>query len=48
VLLIEGKVVASGTPDELARGDNEIAREFIDKSGVDVNHLSRAPRRAGS
>jgi len=43
VLLIEGKIVARGTPDELARGDSEVARDFIAKSGVDISHLSRAP-----
>jgi len=35
ILVIHGKVVAAGTPDELAYGDNEISRDFIDKSGVD-------------
>ncbi len=44
VLLIEGKVVASGPPDALARGKSEIAREFIEKSGVDVKSISRVPR----
>ena len=43
ILLIQGKVVARGTPDELAHGDNADAREFITKSGVDVAGLSRAP-----
>jgi phospholipid/cholesterol/gamma-HCH transport system ATP-binding protein len=43
ILLIRGKVVARGTPDELVRGDNEEAREFIAKSGVDVSNLSRVP-----
>ncbi len=41
ILLIRGQVVASGTPDELVRGDNEEAREFIKKSGVDVSDVSR-------
>jgi len=41
ILLIRGQVVARGTPDELVRGDNAEAREFIEKSGVDVSHLSR-------
>jgi len=44
VLLIQGKVVAAGPPDDLARGGNEVAREFIEKSGVDVSHLSRVAR----
>ncbi len=41
LLVIQGKVVARGTPDELARGDSEVARDFIEKSGVDVGTLSR-------
>ena len=43
VLIIEGKVVARGTPDELANGDCEVAREFIAKSAVDIRHIERAP-----
>jgi phospholipid/cholesterol/gamma-HCH transport system ATP-binding protein len=42
-LVIQGRVVASGPPDELARGDNEVARDFIEKSGVDVSTLNRVP-----
>jgi phospholipid/cholesterol/gamma-HCH transport system ATP-binding protein len=42
ILLIQGKVVARGTPDELAYGANEVARDFIAKSGVDVDHIGRA------
>jgi phospholipid/cholesterol/gamma-HCH transport system ATP-binding protein len=41
VLIIEGKVVARGTPDELANGGNEVARDFIAKSEVDI---ARVPR----
>jgi phospholipid/cholesterol/gamma-HCH transport system ATP-binding protein len=41
VLLTRGAIVARGTPDELAYGDNEEAREFIRRSGVDVAHVSR-------
>jgi phospholipid/cholesterol/gamma-HCH transport system ATP-binding protein len=44
ILIIEGKVVARGTPDELAHGDSEVARDFIAKSEVDVEHTSRAPK----
>ncbi len=44
VLLIKGKVVAHGPPDELARGENEVARDFIARSGVDVASLSRVGR----
>jgi phospholipid/cholesterol/gamma-HCH transport system ATP-binding protein len=42
ILVIEGKIVARGTPKELATGGSEQAREFIEKSGVDVNHLVRS------
>jgi len=34
ILLIRGEVVARGTPDELANGDNEVARNFFRQSGV--------------
>jgi phospholipid/cholesterol/gamma-HCH transport system ATP-binding protein len=47
LLLIEGRVVARGTPDELAHGENETARDFIQKSGVDVDHLGRVPHKSG-
>ncbi len=40
-LLIEGLVAAEGTPEELAFGDNEIARDFIAKSGVAPRDLER-------
>ncbi len=41
ILLINGQIVARGTPDDLDRGDNEEARDFIEKSAVDVSHVSR-------
>ena len=41
VLLIQGRVEASGPPDALLEGNSEVAREFIRNSGVDVQHLSR-------
>jgi len=41
ILLIRGKIVARGTPDELVNGDNEDARDFIQKSGVDIKHVTR-------
>ncbi|WP_394820937.1 ABC transporter ATP-binding protein [Pendulispora albinea] len=44
VLLIQGEVVAAGKPDSLARGESEIARKFIEQSGVDIARLSRVPR----
>jgi phospholipid/cholesterol/gamma-HCH transport system ATP-binding protein len=45
ILLDRGIVAARGTPDELAEGGNEVAREFIRKSGVDVSSIQRAPGR---
>jgi phospholipid/cholesterol/gamma-HCH transport system ATP-binding protein len=41
ILLIKGKIVARGTPDELARGDSDVARDFIARSGVDVDGVTR-------
>jgi phospholipid/cholesterol/gamma-HCH transport system ATP-binding protein len=41
VLLIKGRVEASGTPDALLEGDSQIARDFIRNSGVDVRSLDR-------
>jgi phospholipid/cholesterol/gamma-HCH transport system ATP-binding protein len=40
-LVIQGQVVAHGPPDDLAYGDNEIAREFIAASGIAPEKLSR-------
>jgi len=34
ILLIHGEIVARGTPDDLANGDSEAARDFFAKSGV--------------
>jgi phospholipid/cholesterol/gamma-HCH transport system ATP-binding protein len=42
-LMIQGEVVASGTPDELAHGDSEVARAFIAASGVSPDRISRVP-----
>ncbi len=45
VLLSKGKIVARGRPDELAHGENEVARNFIRLSGVNVDAITgRAPR----
>jgi phospholipid/cholesterol/gamma-HCH transport system ATP-binding protein len=46
LLLIAGQIVARGRPDELANGDCEVARDFIEKSGVNVTHLKRVARPA--
>lgn len=40
-LVIQGQVVAHGPPDELAYGDNEVAREFIAASGIAPERISR-------
>jgi phospholipid/cholesterol/gamma-HCH transport system ATP-binding protein len=40
-LLVQGQIVARGTPQELAHGDSEIARDFVRKSGVDVDAIMR-------
>jgi phospholipid/cholesterol/gamma-HCH transport system ATP-binding protein len=45
VLLIEGRVEASGPPDALLSGPSRIAREFVENSGVDVAHIDRVTRR---
>jgi phospholipid/cholesterol/gamma-HCH transport system ATP-binding protein len=45
ILLVEGRVVARGTPEELAHGDNDVARDFIRKSGVDVEAIMKARAR---
>lgn len=40
-LLIDGQVGAAGSPDELAFGDNPVARRFIAASGVAPKKLDR-------
>jgi phospholipid/cholesterol/gamma-HCH transport system ATP-binding protein len=40
VLLNKGQIVARGSPEELAHGENEVAREFIQLSGVDVDAIT--------
>ena len=45
VLLIRGKIVARGTPDDLVAGDNAEAREFIHNSGVDLAAVKRVAAR---
>jgi phospholipid/cholesterol/gamma-HCH transport system ATP-binding protein len=40
-LLIDGEVAAAGTPEELAYGDNEVARSFIAASGVHPGELGK-------
>jgi phospholipid/cholesterol/gamma-HCH transport system ATP-binding protein len=40
-LLVEGKVIASGKPDDLANGNNEVARGFIHAAGIAPDRISR-------
>jgi phospholipid/cholesterol/gamma-HCH transport system ATP-binding protein len=40
VLLNKGQIVARGSPEELAHGENEVARDFIRLSGVDVDTIT--------
>jgi phospholipid/cholesterol/gamma-HCH transport system ATP-binding protein len=42
ILLSKGEIAARGTPEELAHGDNDAARDFIRMSGVDVDAITRA------
>ena len=42
ILLVRGNIIATGSPEDLAHGDNDLAREFIEKSGVDVDSITRA------
>ncbi len=44
ILLDKGRIVARGTPEDLAHGDSDEAREFIRKSEVDVDAISRERR----
>jgi phospholipid/cholesterol/gamma-HCH transport system ATP-binding protein len=39
ILLIKGQIVARGRPEELAHGDNDMAKEFIRQSRVDVDAI---------
>jgi phospholipid/cholesterol/gamma-HCH transport system ATP-binding protein len=41
ILLDKGKLVARGSPEEMVHGGNEVARNFIQKSGVDVEAIWR-------
>lgn len=45
-LLVKGKIIAQGKPDELAYGDCEEARQFIAASGISPETLSRVDRAA--
>ncbi len=41
ILLVRGEIVARGTPEDLAHGDNAVARDFIAKSEVNVDAIQR-------
>jgi phospholipid/cholesterol/gamma-HCH transport system ATP-binding protein len=41
LLIDKGRIVAGGSPEELAHGGNEEARHFIEQSGVDVETVWR-------
>jgi phospholipid/cholesterol/gamma-HCH transport system ATP-binding protein len=41
ILLDRGEIVARGTPADLAHGDSKEAREFIQKSGVNVDAICK-------
>jgi phospholipid/cholesterol/gamma-HCH transport system ATP-binding protein len=43
-LLVEGRIAAQGTPDELLSGSDEAARAFIAASAVDTARISRPPQ----
>jgi phospholipid/cholesterol/gamma-HCH transport system ATP-binding protein len=41
ILLIDGRIVAQGRPDDLVTGDSDVARRFVLNSGVDVARVER-------
>jgi phospholipid/cholesterol/gamma-HCH transport system ATP-binding protein len=42
-LLVGGRIAATGTPDQLLRGESEAARSFIEASCIDATRISRPP-----
>jgi phospholipid/cholesterol/gamma-HCH transport system ATP-binding protein len=44
-LVVQGEVIASGKPDELANGSSEMARSFIAASGIATEKMSRVTDR---
>jgi phospholipid/cholesterol/gamma-HCH transport system ATP-binding protein len=42
-LLVNGRIAAQGTPDELLSEENDAARAFIEASAVDTARISRPP-----
>jgi phospholipid/cholesterol/gamma-HCH transport system ATP-binding protein len=52
LLLDHGQIVARGSPPDLAHGENEVAREFVRQSGVDVDAIwherqTKRPKKEG-
>jgi len=45
ILLVQGEIVARGSPEELAHGPSEVARDFVRKSEVDVDAITLRRRR---
>ncbi len=48
ILLVRGEIVARGSPEDLAHGESEMARDFIAKSGVDVDAIWKARTQAAT
>jgi len=38
-LMDKGRIVASGTPQEIVHGDSELAQRFLDSSGIEAERL---------
>lgn len=43
VLMMDGRILASGKPDDLAASPDGTTHDFIEQSGIDVEHVSRVP-----
>jgi len=41
ILIDKGQIVARGTPTDLAHGESDVAREFVLRSGIDVDALTK-------
>jgi len=41
ILIDKGQIVARGTPIDLAHGESDVAREFVLRSGIDVDALTK-------
>jgi phospholipid/cholesterol/gamma-HCH transport system ATP-binding protein len=45
-LLAQGRIVASGTPQELGHSSHELVKSFLDSSGIAAERLLEARRKA--